>query len=237
MTADTTRVLVADDQTVVREGIVMLLGLLPGIEVVGAAADGEEAVALVARHHPDVVLMDLRMPRCDGVEATRRIRAAHPETEVVVLTTYADDDSLFPALQAGARGYLTKDAGGEEIARAIADVRSGAAGLSPQVQLRLLERLSEAPGGAAGPVPETPRASTAPAGRPAELPDGLTAREAEVLALIAEGLSNAEIAQRLFVSQATVKTHINNLFAKTAVRDRAQAVAYAFRHGITGMQQ
>ncbi|MFF3006651.1 response regulator [Kitasatospora sp. NPDC057940] len=228
--AEVTRVLVVDDQTVVREGIVMLLGLLPGIEVVGAAADGEEAVALVERHHPDVVLMDLRMPRVDGVEATRRIRAAHPQTEVVVLTTYADDDSLFPALQAGARGYLTKDAGGEEIARAIADVRAGAAGLSPQIQLRLLERLS---GPAAGPAPGAGK----PAGRPGELPDGLTAREAEVLALIAEGLSNAEIAQRLFVSQATVKTHINNLFAKTAVRDRAQAVSYAFRHGITGTQQ
>ncbi|MET8626535.1 response regulator transcription factor [Kitasatospora sp. NPDC004669] len=230
MTGVVTRVLVADDQTVVREGIVMLLGLLPGIEVVGAAADGEEAVALVERHHPDVVLMDLRMPRVDGVEATRRIRAAHPETEVVVLTTYADDDSLFPALQAGARGYLTKDAGGEEIAKAIADVRAGAAGLSPQVQRRLLERLSEKP---AQPAPAAER----PAARPGGLPDGLTVREAEVLALIAEGLSNAEIAQRLFVSQATVKTHINNLFAKTAVRDRAQAVAYAFRHGITGMQQ
>ncbi|MFJ9843858.1 response regulator [Kitasatospora sp. NPDC101155] len=230
MSGTVTRVLVADDQTVVREGIVMLLGLLPGIEVVGAAADGEEAVALVERHHPHVVLMDLRMPRVDGVEATRRIRAAHPETEVVVLTTYADDDSLFPALQAGARGYLTKDAGGEEIAKAIADVRAGAAGLSPQVQLRLLERLSEKP---TQPAPTAER----PAARSGELPDGLTVREAEVLALIAEGLSNAEIAQRLFVSQATVKTHINNLFAKTAVRDRAQAVAYAFRHGITGTQQ
>ncbi|MET9181225.1 response regulator transcription factor [Kitasatospora aureofaciens] len=238
MTDPVTRVLVADDQTVVREGIVMLLGLLPGIEVVGAAADGEEAVALVERHHPDVVLMDLRMPRVDGVEATRRIRSAHPGTEVVVLTTYADDESLFPALQAGARGYLTKDAGGEEIAKAIADVRSGAAGLSPQVQLRLLERLSEASPKSAPSVPSGPGGpSAAGAARAGELPDGLTVREAEVLALIAEGLSNAEIAQRLFVSQATVKTHINNLFAKTAVRDRAQAVAYAFRHGITGTQQ
>ncbi|MEK2493099.1 response regulator transcription factor [Kitasatospora purpeofusca] len=228
-----TRVLVADDQTVVREGIVMLLGLLPGIEVVGAAADGEEAVALVARHRPDVVLMDLRMPRCDGVEATRRIRAEYPGTEVVVLTTYADDESLFPALRAGARGYLTKDAGGEEIARAIADVRSGAAGLSPQVQLRLLERLS----GAADPAPSR-EPSSAPSVVPAaEPPDGLTAREAEVLGLIAEGLSNTEIARRLYVSPATVKTHINNLFAKTGVRDRAQAVAYAFRHGITGSPQ
>ncbi|GAA2749044.1 response regulator transcription factor [Kitasatospora cinereorecta] len=226
MTVGPTRVVVADDQTVVREGIVMLLGLLPDIEVVGAAADGEEAVRLVAEQAPDVVLMDLRMPRCDGVEATRRIRAEHPGTEVVVLTTYADDDSLFPALQAGARGYLTKDAGAEEIARAVADVRSGAAGLSPQVQRRLLERLS-------GPAPAPrPAAEPAPA-KPPALPDGLTAREAEVLALIAEGLSNAEIAERLFVSPATVKTHINNLFAKTAVRDRAQAVAYAFRHGLS----
>ncbi|WP_441249968.1 response regulator [Kitasatospora sp. McL0602] len=229
MTERPVRVLVADDQTVVREGIVMLLGLLPGIEVVGAAADGEEAVRLVGVHAPDVVLMDLRMPRCDGVEATRRIRAEHPGTEVVILTTYADDDSLFPALQAGARGYLTKDAGGEEIARAIADVRSGAAGLSPQVQRRLLERLAHQHQAAHQHQPAHRHEAAPP---PAVLPDGLTAREAEVLALIAEGLSNAEIAQRLFVSPATVKTHINNLFAKTAVRDRAQAVAYAFRHGI-----
>ncbi|MGW2544763.1 response regulator [Kitasatospora sp. NPDC001574] len=208
----------------------MLLGLLPGIEVVGAAADGEEAVALVERHRPDVVLMDLRMPRCDGVEATRRIRAAHPGTEVVVLTTYADDDSLFPALRAGARGYLTKDAGAEEIARAISNVRAGAAGLSPQVQLRLLDRLAaggEDPGGGAA-------RDGAAAEWQADPPDGLTAREAEVLGLIAEGFSNTEIARRLFVSPATVKTHINNLFAKTGVRDRAQAVAYAFRKGITG---
>ena len=221
------RVLVADDQKVVREGIVMLLGLLPGIEVVGAAGDGEEAVALAAAHLPDVVLMDLRMPRCDGVEATRRIRAAQPSTEVVVLTTYADDDSLFPALQAGARGYLTKDAGAEEIARAITDVRAGAAGLSPRIQRRLLERFAAPSAAAVDPVP-------APApGVPSALPDGLTAREAEVLGLIADGLSNTEIAARLFVSMATVKTHINNLFAKTGVRDRAQAVGYAYRHGLS----
>ncbi|MFE9427254.1 response regulator [Kitasatospora sp. NPDC006697] len=237
------RVLVADDQTVVREGIVMLLGLLPGIEVVGAAADGEEAVRLVAELAPDVVLMDLRMPRCDGVEATRRVRAEHPGTEVVVLTTYADDDSLFPALQAGARGYLTKDAGGEQIARAINDVRSGAAGLSPEIQLRLLERLA-APGSGTAQAGGEPVRSEPAAGRrpvlpphPAGLPDGLTVREAEVLALIADGLSNTEIAAALFVSPATVKTHINNLFAKTAVRDRAQAVSYAFRHGLSRSSQ
>ncbi|MEU5276450.1 response regulator transcription factor [Streptomyces asoensis] len=211
------RVVVADDQTVVREGIVMLLGLLPGVEVVGAAADGEEAVRLVAELAPDVVLMDLRMPRCDGVEATRRIRTDHPGTQVVVLTTYADDDSLFPALKAGARGYLTKDAGGDEIVRAVHSVLSGDAGLSPSVQRRLLERLS---------APEP-----VPAG-PAVVPDGLTTREAEVLVLIAEGLSNQEIARTLSVSTATVKTHINNLFAKTGLKDRAQAVRYAYAKGL-----
>ncbi|MET8829767.1 response regulator transcription factor [Streptomyces sp. NPDC004610] len=215
----TARVVVADDQTVVREGIVMLLGLLPGIEVVGAAGDGEEAVRLVAALDPDVVLMDLRMPRCDGAEATRRIRAEHPRTQVVVLTTFGDDESLFPALSAGARGYLTKDAGGDEIVRAVRSVMSGEAGLSPAVQRRLLERLSEPQPEAAGPEPGEP-------------PDGLTAREAEVLVLIADGLSNQEIARKLQVSLATVKTHINNLFAKTGMKGRAQAVRYAYRKGM-----
>ncbi|MGW6456368.1 response regulator transcription factor [Streptomyces sp. NPDC055078] len=209
------RVIVADDQAVVREGIVMLLGLLPGIEVVGSAKDGEEAVALVAELAPDVVLMDLRMPRCDGVEATRRIRGAHSATQVVVLTTYDDDDSLFPALRAGARGYLTKDADAGEIVRAIRDVMAGRAGLSPHVQRRLLERVT------AEPKPSQPK-----------LPDGLTGREGEVLALIADGLTNAEIACRLHISTATVKTHINNLFAKAGIHDRAQAVRYAYREGL-----
>ncbi|TJZ41585.1 response regulator transcription factor [Streptomyces piniterrae] len=212
------RVVVADDQTVVREGIVMLLGLLPGIEVVGSAADGEEAIRRVAELAPDVVLMDLRMPRCDGVEATRRIRAEHPGTQVVVLTTYAEDDSLFPALQAGARGYLTKDADGDEIVRAIDGVLSGEAGLSPKIQRRLLERFAE-------PVRNLPEP-------PDEAPDGLTAREVEVLRLIAEGQANPEIARTLHVSTATVKTHINNLFAKAGLRDRAQAIHYAYRHGL-----
>ncbi|MFD6193712.1 response regulator [Streptomyces sp. NPDC060275] len=219
------RVVVADDQTVVREGIVMLLGLLPGIDVVGAAGDGEEAVRLVAELAPDVVLMDLRMPRCDGVEATRRIRSQHPGTQVVVLTTYADDASLFPALHAGARGYLTKDAGGDEIVRAVHSVLSGDAGLAPSIQRRLLERLSQSgPGFGSESEPR-------PTGPP-EPPDGLTTRETEVLVLIAEGLSNHQIANRLQVSTATVKTHINNLFAKTGLKDRAQAVRYAYGKGL-----
>lgn len=193
----------------------MLLGLLPGIEVVGSAKDGEEAVAQVAEHAPDVVLMDLRMPRCDGVEATRRIREEFPGTQVVVLTTFEDDDSLFPALRAGARGYLTKDAGGDEIVRAVQAVLSGEAGFSPTVQARLLEQLTEGP-----PPPDGH-------GEP-KLPDGMTPREAEVLVLIAEGMSNADIARSLHISQATVKSHINNLFAKAGLRDRAQAVRYAY---------
>ncbi|MFE6977581.1 response regulator [Streptomyces sp. NPDC057682] len=213
------RVVVADDQSVVREGIVMLLGLLPGIEVVGSAKDGDEAVALVAEHAPDVVLMDLRMPRCDGVEATRRIRAEFPGTQVVVLTTFADDDSLFPALRAGARGYLTKDAGGDEIVRAIEAVVAGEVGLSPAIQRRLLEQVTAEPRPVEG------------GGEP-EPPDGMTPREAEVLALIAEGMSNAEIARSLHISQATVKSHINNLFAKAGLRDRAQAVRYAYVRGL-----
>ncbi|WSV41665.1 response regulator transcription factor [Streptomyces sp. NBC_01077] len=231
------RVVVADDQAVVREGIVMLLGLLPGVEVVGAARDGEEAVALTAELEPDVVLMDLRMPRCDGVEATRRIRERYPGTEIVVLTTYADDESLFPALQAGARGYLTKDAGGEEIVRALRDVTDGRAGLSPTVQRRLLEQLLErgegperaGPSDGPGPHPADVGATAGPAAPEA---DGLTERETEVLVLVADGLSNQEIAGRLRISTATVKTHINNLFAKTGVRDRAQAVRYAYQHGL-----
>ncbi|MFD9241701.1 response regulator [Streptomyces sp. NPDC059556] len=236
------RVVVADDQAVVREGIVMLLGLLAGVEVVGSARDGEEAVALTAELAPDVVLMDLRMPRCDGVEATRRIRERHPGTEVVVLTTYADDASLFPALRAGARGYLTKDASGEEIVRALRDVTDGRAGLSPNVQRRLLEQLVErgasadraGPSGGTGPGAERSAAATAAATAGPVVPgaDGLTERETEVLVLVADGLSNQEIAGRLGISTATVKTHINNLFAKTGVRDRAQAVRYAYQHGL-----
>jgi DNA-binding NarL/FixJ family response regulator len=211
------RVAVADDQTAVREGLATLLDLLPGMTVVGTAADGDEALELVGRENPDVVLMDLRMPHCDGVEATRRIRAEHPATQVVVLTTYADDESILQALSAGARGYLTKDAGRAEIARAIEAAAAGQSVLDPAVQERLL-----AVAGAAGVSPPAPE----------ERPDGLTAREVEVLGLIAGGLSNTQIARALFVSEATVKTHVNHIFGKAGVRDRAQAVHYAYQHGI-----
>lgn len=212
------RVLIADDQGLVRESLMTLLAVQEGIEPVASAADGEQAVALCDRHLPDVVLMDLRMPRMDGVEATRRIRAAHPQIEVVALTTYADEDSILGALQAGARGYLTKDAGAAEIARAIHAAAAGQSLLDPAVQQRLLVA-------AAAGRPDPVQAA-------ADLPDELTPREAEVLRLIAAGLSNGEIAQRLVISEATVKTHVNHLFAKIAARDRAQAVHYAYDHGL-----
>lgn len=209
------RVLVADDQRVVREGLTMVLGLMDDVEVVGAASDGAEAVAMAVELRPDVVLMDLRMPRCDGVEATRRLRERRPETRVVVLTTYSDDRSVIDALRAGARGFLTKDAGGAEIRAALRQVLDGQAAIDPAVQRHLVDAIA---GGASAPG--------------AALPHGLTPREAEVLSLIAEGLSNAEIATRLVVSEGTVKTHINHLFAKIGARDRAQAVAYAYRQGL-----
>ena len=212
------RVLLADDQRIVREGLETLLGLLDDVEVVGSAADGEEAVELAATTRPDVVLMDLRMPRCDGVEATRRLREAQPDIKVLMLTTYADDRSVIDALRAGARGYLTKDAGAKEIEQALRQVMHGQAAIDPAVQHHLLDAIA--------------RASDQRAPQDDSLPDGLTAREGEVLSLIAKGLSNAEIAAQLVVGEATVKSHINHLFAKIGVRDRAQAVSYAYEHGL-----
>jgi DNA-binding NarL/FixJ family response regulator len=209
------RVLLADDQRLVRESLATLLGLLGGIELVGSASDGEEALSLAVEHAPDVVLMDLRMPRLDGVEATRRLREGRPDVPVVVLTTYADDDSIVAALSAGAVGYLTKDADRDDIRRALEAAVAGQSVLDASVQAALLKAARQ---GAAA--------------RPPTLPDGLTDREAEVLALIASGLSNQEIAERLYVAETTVKTHVNRIFAKTASRDRAQAAVYAHRHGL-----
>lgn len=230
--APAVRVLIADDQKVVREGLVSLLSLLPGIDVVGAAVDGDDAVRQAAELHPDVVLMDLNMPRCNGVEATERLRAAHSPARVVVLTTYSDDAWVFSALQAGARGFLTKDAGAEEIHRAITTVAAGQAQLDPSVQRRLLDALGsgERFAVAAPDHPPGPAATAKPGSDPVPAPDELTPREVEVLAHIAAGESNAEIAAALFVSEATVKTHINHIFTKTGLRDRVQLVRYAFRH-------
>jgi DNA-binding NarL/FixJ family response regulator len=218
------RVLIADDQRVVREGLATIVGSLPGIEVVGLAADGAEAIQLAEEHHPDVVLMDLRMPETDGIQATAAIRSRDPGTQVVVLTTYADDTSIVEALSAGATGYLTKDATRDDIRRALEAAAEGQGVLDPAVQARLLEAAR------AGVQADRDR----PAGPRTPLPDGLTDREAEVLALIAAGHSNGEIARQLYVSEATVKTHVNRILAKTGARDRTQAAAYAYRHGLVG---
>ncbi|MET0236905.1 MAG: response regulator transcription factor [Kibdelosporangium sp.] len=207
------RVVVADDQASVREGLALMLDLLPDIEVVGAAADGQQALDLVTTQRPDAILLDLHMPVLDGIETARRLTAEHPGVAIVVLTTYADDNSILATLRAGARSYLTTDADRMDIARTLHAAVAGLSVLDPQVQATLL-------------------AATAPARPqpPQTLPDGLTRREAEILALIARGRTNAEIATELFLSNNTVKTHINRIFAKTGSRDRVAAAQYAQRH-------
>jgi DNA-binding NarL/FixJ family response regulator len=219
----TIRVLIADDQPVVRDGLAMLLGLVDDVEIVATAADGVQAVERACAERPDIVLMDLRMPRLEGADATRQILASVPETRVLVLTTYADDEFLFPALQAGARGYLTKDATAEEIEHAIRALVAGQTHLNPAVQQRLVAAVLD---------PAQPPAAEPQSEPRAELPDQLTPREVEVLKLIAAGLSNREIADGLVLSNATVKTHINRIFTKTGARDRAQAVRYAYQYGL-----
>ena len=214
------RLVIADDQASVREGLVLLLGGLPGIEVVGAAADGEQAITQVAEHRPDAILLDLNMPVLDGIGATRRLVAEHPKVAIVVLTTYVDDTNVLEALRAGARSYMTKDADRTDIARALQAAVAGLTVFDPRVHDTLLAATT------------TPAPAAAPTG-PGSLPDGLTQREAEILALIAQGLTNPEIAQQLCLSNHTVKSHINRIFTKTSSRDRAAAINYAHRHQLT----
>ena len=224
------RIIIADDQASVREGLVLLLGGLPGIEVVGAAADGEQALELVAEHEPDAILLDLHMPVLDGIGAIRRLTAEHPRVAIVVLTTYADDSSVLDALHAGARSYLTKDADRTDIARALHAAAGGLTVIDPRAHATLLAATATKPG-PAGAAPAG--AGTAPGGAgTAPAPDGLTQREVEILGLIARGLTNSEIAAQLFLSSHTIKTHINRIFAKTGSRDRAAAIGYAHRHNI-----
>ncbi|SDQ18115.1 response regulator [Actinopolyspora saharensis] len=225
MTANPIRVIVADDQQITREGLVALLGLINGVEVVGSAADGSRVLELITTVPCDVVLMDLRMPVLDGVQATQRLRAEHPEIAVVVLTTYSDDGSISAALRAGALGYLTKDTGRGEIEAALRAAVTGQSTFNAPVSQRLVAALTDPAG--------EPSAEAQHAAREHHPPDGLTAREGEVLALIAAGLSNAEIAGELFIGEATVKSHINNAFAKIGARHRAEAVRYAYEHGLT----
>ncbi|WP_413099672.1 response regulator [Streptomyces sp. Inha503] len=215
------RIVVADDQASVREGLVLMLDLLPDIDVVGSAANGQQALDQVAEHHPDAILLDLHMPVLNGTEATRRLTAEHPGVAVVVLTTYADDTSVLETLRAGARAYLTKDADRLHIARTLHSAVAGLSVLDPRVQATLL---------AAASAPTAPPPEPDAADRP--LPDGLTRREAEILTLMARGMTNAEIAAALFLSGNTVKTHINRVFTKTASRDRVAAIRYARDHGL-----
>jgi DNA-binding NarL/FixJ family response regulator len=210
------RIVIADDQTVVREGLQMVLDVVPELDVVAAVGDGEQALAAVAEHEPDAILLDLHMPVLDGVGATERLTREHPDVAIVVLTTYAEDETIIAALRAGARGYLTKNADRREIVQALLGAAAGHTILPPDVTAMLL----------AGAAPAQPAKPPAPV----ELPDGLTAREAEVLKLLAAGFSNGEIARELVISEHTVKTHINHVFAKTRSRDRAQAIRYAHEH-------
>jgi DNA-binding NarL/FixJ family response regulator len=212
------KVMVVDDQQVVREGLVALMGLLDDVDVVGSAADGAQALALAGKlDRLDVVLMDLNMPVLSGAEATRRLTREHPDVAVLVLTTYSDDESIAGALAAGAKGYLTKDAGRHEIGAALRAVVAGQLTFGADVSRQVAGALS----GAVKPAP-----------RKENPPDGLTAREAEVLGWIAAGLSNGEIAAELFIGETTVKTHINNAFAKIGARNRIEAMRYAVRHGL-----
>ncbi len=211
------RVVLADDQEMVRAGLRMLIDFQPDLEVVGEAADGLEAVDVVTRLRPDVVLMDVRMPRCDGIEASRRVLAAVPEVAVVVLTTFDEDASLAEALRAGVSGFLLKTAPPEQLLHAIRTVADGNGLLDPAVTLRVIASSARSP----APDP-------AAAARLATL----TARETDVLRLVADGLTNAEIAAALYLGEATVKTYLSRMLSKLDLRDRVQAVAFAFRSGL-----
>jgi DNA-binding NarL/FixJ family response regulator len=220
--AEPITVVVADDQRAIREALAMVLDNESDIVVVGQAADGDEAVTLAAERGAQVVLMDLRMPGSDGVEATRRLSDRHPEIKVVVLTTYADDESISEALAAGAIGYLTKDAGHRQIGLAVRSAAAGQTVLDPAVHSALLRRTMEP--SRPSPAPDVPM----------EPPDNLTAREVEVLRGIAGGKTNGEIAAELYISEVTVKSHVNHLFSKIGSRSRAEAVRYAYDHNLTG---
>lgn len=223
----TIRVLLVDDQALLRQGFGMILAQEPDIEVVGEAGDGEAAIAMAASCHPDVVLMDIRMPVVDGVEATRRIVSAHSSVRVLVLTTFDLDEYAFGALRAGASGFLLKDVPPAELAAGIRTVASGDAVVSPRITRRLLDECShllDAPG-------------SDPSGEGTATLSKLTDREQEVLVAVADGLSNAEIAQRLFVSEATVKSHVGRILGKLGLRDRVQAVVLAFQTGIVGSER
>lgn len=213
-----TRVLLVDDEELIRTGLQMILDAEDDIEVVGSAADGIDAVKAVRRLDPDVVLMDIRMPRMDGLEATRQIIAAAPGCRVVILTTFDADEHVYDALEAGASGFLLKDAAASQLVHAVRVAVTGNALLAPSVTRRLIAEFTRS----------RPR-------KDLPLPGTLTAREWEVLGLLAEGLSNAEIAERLVIGDSTVKTHVARVLVKLGVRDRMQAVVLAYRSGLVDL--
>ncbi|WP_430645269.1 response regulator [Agromyces sp. GXS1127] len=219
---DAIRVLVVDDQALVRTGFRMILEIEPDLDVVGEVADGEEAIAAVRALEPDVVLMDVRMPRTDGIEATRRIVEEHGTTvRIVMLTTFDLDEYVFDALQAGASGFLLKDVQAELLVAGVRAVHQGESLLAPSVTRRMIETFVGRP---------RPDAASAPS----HLVAALTDRERDVLALVAQGRTNGEIADDLFISETTVKTHIGRLLAKLGARDRVQAVIIAYEAGLAG---
>lgn len=211
------RVLIVDDHQVVREGLRTFLQLSAGVTVAGEAAGGAEAVELVRKLEPDVVLMDLVMPGMDGIEATRRIKALGLPARVIALTSFTEDDKVFPAIQAGASSYLLKDVSPDALVEAIRAVHRGEARLHPDITRKLMEQVARRPG---------------PEGEALGQVESLTARELDVVRLVAEGYSNADIAQRLVISEKTVKTHISNILGKLQLQDRTQLAVYAIRKGL-----
>ncbi|KRN24811.1 response regulator [Lacticaseibacillus camelliae] len=206
------KVLIVDDHEMVRLGVSTYLGVQDDIEVVGEAADGKEGLDKALALRPDVILMDLVMPNMDGIESTKRILAAWPEARIIILTSFIDDEKVYPAIEAGAASYILKTATAEEIAAAIRKTAAGDSALDPQVTTKMMNRLTKK--------------------QEPELADELTNREREVLMLIAQGKSNQEIADELFITLKTVKTHVSNILAKLEVEDRTQAAIYAFKHGL-----
>ena len=210
------RVLLVDDQTLIRQGIRLLLEIETGIQVVGQAADGQQALEQVEALHPDVVLMDVRMPEMDGVAATREITKRFPEVKVIILTTFEDDETVFEGLKAGARGYLLKDISSEEMAEAVRKVAAGEALIEPRLTRKVLAEFSRLASAS-----DKPASAAVPAN---SLPAPLTEREQDVLKALARGLSNREIAEQLVITEGTVKNHVSSLIDKLGVRDRTQAV-------------
>lgn len=218
-------VLLADDQRLMREGLQTLLELEPDIIVAGHASDGEEAIAQALRLNPNVVVMDVRMPVLDGVAATRRLKGLRPEIQVLLLTTFDDDDAVFEGLKSGAIGYLLKDIPADELAEAVRAAARGESSLTPSVARKVVQEFTR--------MAQNPQAPKPGAGAPAMLPpDGLSDREVEVLRLAAQGLSNREIGEKLFIAEGTVKNHISNILSKLQLRDRVQAVLYARERGL-----